>query len=147
MEQLAVASQTLSDLEPSGVAMERAGGGWRGGTHDMDASETFMRGRSRSSLRRELSSFSRLSLRSAMLCFLFLTSPPARISYGAGMPSMALETGTRSAAGGEAEAEGEGFRPGGWKLGAMNGEEVCGRGGTVEVNNVGGSDDDLQYSR
>lgn len=55
------------------------------GTHDMEASDTFIRGRSRSSLRRELSSFSRRNLRSAMLCFLFLTSPPARISYG--MPS------------------------------------------------------------
>ena len=56
----------------------------------MEASETFIRGLSRSSLRRELSSFSRRSLRSAMLCFLFLTSPPARISYGAGIPSIAL---------------------------------------------------------
>lgn len=72
------------------------------GTHDMEASETFIRGRSRSSLRRELSSFSRRSLRSAMLCFLFLTSPPARISYGAGMPSIALTMGVRSAAGGMA---------------------------------------------
>ena len=71
----------------------------------MEASETFIRGRSRSSLRRELSSFNRRSLRSAMLCFLFLTSPPARISYGAGMMSIALGIGTLSGAGGVAECE------------------------------------------
>ena len=44
-----------------------------------------MRGRSRSSRRRELSSFKRRSFKSAMDCFLFFTSPPARISYAAGI--------------------------------------------------------------
>lgn len=49
-------------------------------THDIEASDTLIRGRSKSSLSRELSSFRRRSFRSAMDCFLFLTSPPARIS-------------------------------------------------------------------
>lgn len=70
----------------------------------MEASDTFIRGRSRSSLRRELSSFSRRNLRSAMLCFLFLTSPPARISYGAGMPSIALWVGVEDGAGSQGDA-------------------------------------------
>ena len=49
-------------------------------TYDIEASDTLILGRSKSSLRRELSSFRRRSFRSAMDCFLFLTSPPARIS-------------------------------------------------------------------
>ena len=49
-------------------------------TYDIEASETLMRGRSKSSLRRELSSFRRRSLRSAMDCFLFFTSPCDLIS-------------------------------------------------------------------
>lgn len=49
-------------------------------THDIEASETLMRGRSRSSRKRELSSLRRRSFKSAMDCFLFFTSPPARIS-------------------------------------------------------------------
>lgn len=48
--------------------------------NDIEASDTLIRGRSKSSLSRELSSFRRRSFRSAMDCFLFLTSPPARIS-------------------------------------------------------------------
>lgn len=52
-------------------------------TYDIDASETLILGRSKSSFSRELSSLSRRSFRSAIDCFLFLTSPPARISYGA----------------------------------------------------------------
>lgn len=55
------------------------------GTYDIAASETLMRGRSRSSFRRELSSFSRRSFKSAIDCFLFLASPVERISYAAGM--------------------------------------------------------------
>lgn len=50
------------------------------GTHDIEASDTLILGRSKSSLSRELSSFRRRIFRSAMDCFLFLTSPPARIS-------------------------------------------------------------------
>ena len=49
-------------------------------TDDIDASDTLIRGRSKSSFNRELSSFKRRNFRSAMDCFLFLTSPPARIS-------------------------------------------------------------------
>lgn len=52
---------------------------------DIEASETLIRGRSRSSRRRELSSLSRRSLRSAMDCFLFFTSPCDLISYAAGI--------------------------------------------------------------
>ncbi len=58
-------------------------------TYDIDASETVILGRSRSSFNRELSSFSRRSFRSAIDCFLFLTSPPARISYAAGISAIA----------------------------------------------------------
>ena len=52
----------------------------KGVTHDMEASDTLILGRSKSSLSRELSSLRRRNFRSAMDCFLFLTSPPARIS-------------------------------------------------------------------
>lgn len=52
-----------------------------------------MRGRSRSSRKRELSSLRRRSFKSAMDCFLFFTSPPARISYGAGMLACLWEKG------------------------------------------------------
>ena len=54
-------------------------------THDIDASDTLTRGRSRSSFNRALSSVSRRYLRSATLCFLFLTSPPDRSSNAGGM--------------------------------------------------------------
>ena len=65
-------------------------------SYDIDASETRIRGRSRSSFSRELSSFNRRSFRSAMDCFLFLTSPPARISYAAaGISSIALDESDR----------------------------------------------------
>lgn len=52
-----------------------------------------MRGRSRSSRKRELSSLRRRSFKSAMDCFLFFTSPPARISYAAGMLACLWEEG------------------------------------------------------
>ena len=54
-------------------------------THLIEASDTFIRGRSRSSRSRELSSFSLRSFKSFIDCFLFFTSPPARISYAEGI--------------------------------------------------------------
>lgn len=51
----------------------------------IEASNIVIRGRSRSSLRRSFSSFSRLSFRSARLCFLLLPSTRARISYDVGI--------------------------------------------------------------
>lgn len=53
------------------------------GTNPIAASDTFTRGRSRSSRSRRFNSASRRNFRSAILCFLFLIwtgSPPARIS-------------------------------------------------------------------
>lgn len=47
---------------------------------DMEASETLIRGRSRSSFSRVLSSFNRRSFRSAMLCFFDFPASAARIS-------------------------------------------------------------------
>lgn len=56
-----------------------------GDTHDMAASDTLTRGRSRSSFNLMLSSVKRRSFNSAMFCFLFFTSPPGRSSYAAGI--------------------------------------------------------------
>ena len=51
----------------------------------IEASATLTLGRSKSSLRRELSSCNLRSFRSAIDCFFDLASPPSRTAYAAGM--------------------------------------------------------------
>jgi hypothetical protein len=66
-------------------------GGGAEDTHEIEASATFTRGRSRSSFSLLFSSCSRRSFRSAMDCFLDLASPPSRTAYAAGIVFESLD--------------------------------------------------------